>query len=238
MPDASANPSPSPTPASPQDSGPTVPPRPTPWNEPPSRWASLRARLDDPRVVLALLVLLGVVAGFVWLRWGTPTNGAPIPKADPTGRAARSMAVPDRATRRTVVAHIAGAVARPGIVRVPDGARVVDAIAAAGGARADADLDQLNLAARIADGERVLVPVRGAAPSPVASATGVPVGRLHLNGATLEQLDALPGIGPTLAAAILRARDRRGGFRSTADLAAVPGIGDARLAQLEPLVAP
>lgn len=215
-----------------------VPPRPDPPGTPVPLVARLRARRDDPRVVLLALVVVGIVAGLVWLRLGTPRGGVAAPRAAHRSVPRATRPGSSSTTGRTVTVHVAGAVATPGIVRLPDGARVVDAIAAAGGARADADPDQLNLAARVADGERVLVPVRG---QPVAASTATgpaPGGRLHLNGATVEQLDALPGIGPTLAAAILRARDARGGFRSTADLAAVPGIGDARLAQLEPLVAP
>lgn len=213
------------------------PPRPEPPGPPVPILGRARALADDPRAVLLLLAVVGAIAGVLWLRLGVPRGAAPPPAAP--SRSGRATAVVATTARRPVVTvHVAGAVVTPGIVRLREGARVVDAISAAGGARPDADPDQLNLAARVADGERVLVPVRGVT---IAATTGpgpASGARLHLNGATAEQLDALPGIGPTLAAAILRARDARGGFRSTADLGAVPGIGEARLAQLEPLVAP
>jgi competence protein ComEA len=147
-----------------------------------------------------------------------------------------------------VVVHVAGAVARPGLVRVVVGARVADAIDAAGGAVPNADLDRLNLAAKVADGERILVAVvgaPGAGAEPAGAAAGGDGGAiggpgdgapLNLNTATSEQLDALPGIGPTFAAAILRERERRGGFTSVDQLRDVRGIGEKRFADLENLV--
>jgi competence protein ComEA len=136
-------------------------------------------------------------------------------------------------------AHAAGAVARPGVYRLPPAARVTDLIDAAGGAAADADLDQLNLAATVADGERIYVPRRGEAPvAPGGGATGAatPSGPVDLNRATAEQLDALPGVGPSTAQAILDHRTRTGRFRSVDDLLEVRGIGPAKLEQLRPLV--
>ena len=142
--------------------------------------------------------------------------------------------------------HVAGAVGHPGVVTLPAGSRVVDAIRAAGGARAGADLDRLDLAARLSDGIRIAVPLHGQ-PSPpldadASSGTGTSTGAasasvpVNLNTATEQELESLPGIGPTLAAAIIAERDRSGGFKSVDDLRRVHGIGDARFAQLQPLV--
>jgi competence protein ComEA len=139
-----------------------------------------------------------------------------------------------------VVVHVAGAVVAPGLYRLAGGTRVADAIDAAGGAATDADPDVLNLAARVADGDRVYVPRKGEAP-PAGSASGaapsgVAAGPLDLNTATAEQLDALPGVGPATAEAILELRKQRGRFRSVDELLDVRGIGESRLTALRPKV--
>ena len=132
------------------------------------------------------------------------------------------------------VVHVAGAVRRPGVYRMPAGARVEAAVRRAGGATRKADLGAVNLAAEVQDGRQILVPRRapgggvaaGFAPEP---AEGRP---LNLNIATLEQLDTLSGVGPATAQKILDAREERGGFGSIEELGEIPGIGDARLATL------
>jgi competence protein ComEA len=161
----------------------------------------------------------------------------------PELRLPRAQAAPaPPVTAGDVVAHVAGAVLRPGVVKVPPAARVADAIAAAGGAARDADLDQVNLAAKVGDGDRVYVPRRGESPPPAATASagaagaGAKPGPVDLNTAGPEQLDALPGVGPATAKAIVDYRTRRGRFRAVDDLLAVPGIGPAKLATLKPLV--
>jgi competence protein ComEA len=125
------------------------------------------------------------------------------------------------------------------VVELPVGARVIDAVEAVGGALANADLDRLNLAAKLVDGQRVLV-ARIGDPAEAAIGTNAAsteqAGPLNLNLATQAQLDGLPGIGPQLAAAIIKERDRRGGFRSVNELSSVRGIGDKRLADLRELV--
>jgi competence protein ComEA len=129
-----------------------------------------------------------------------------------------------------VTVHVAGAVRRPGVYRLPARARVVDAVRRAGGARRKADLAALNLAAKLEDGRQVVVPVRGAAAAAGGTAAeGVP---LDLNTATAEQLDELDGIGPGMAGTILKYREQHGGFGSIEELGQVPGIGEKRLASL------
>jgi competence protein ComEA len=140
---------------------------------------------------------------------------------------------------RRLVVHVAGAVNRPGLYELDDGSRIDDAIAEAGGARPKAALELVNLAAPVADGQQVLVPLRGAAVAVGGSeggAPGAPGGKVSLNSATIEQLDALPGIGPVTAQQIIDFRTANGAFGSIEELDAVPGIGPARLEQLRELV--
>src|SRR3954470_17775320 len=148
---------------------------------------------------------------------------------------------PSAARPKTAQLHVdvVGAVRRPGLYRVRSGARVADAVARAGGVTRKAELALVNLAALVADGEQVVVPVRGEG-TVGASAGGAsaPSGPVHLNSATIEQLDALPGVGPVTAQKIVDYRTQHGGFGSVDELDAVPGIGPARLSDLRPLVAP
>jgi len=125
----------------------------------------------------------------------------------------------------------------PEVARLDQGTRIADALALAGGARAKADLVAVNLAAPLADGEQVVVPLRGAAGASGGAAPS-PTAPLDLNSASLEQLDTLPGIGPTTAQKILDYRQEHGAFHSLAELDAVPGIGPGRIEQLKGLVIP
>lgn len=154
---------------------------------------------------------------------------------------------PARATRpapvELLVVDVAGAVRRPGLYRLRQGTRIDDAIAAAGGATAKAQLDSVNLAAPVADGEQVLVPGRGIAAaaspaSPAAAGAASPSAPLDLNTATAEQLDALPGVGPVTAQKIIAYRTAHGPFHAVAELEGVPGIGPAKMAELKGLVIP
>jgi competence protein ComEA len=226
----------------------------------------LRDRRGDPRLGVVVLVLVAVVAGFVWYRIGISRDdaGAAAPRAatasgasprdssarGPTSATATSTTAPgDDAGNATIAVHVAGAVAQPGVVELAATARVIDAVEAVGGAAAEGDLDRLNLAARVVDGARVYVPVRGQADPGVLGPVGTPSGggggstdapspgaKLDLNTATQAQLEALPGIGPAYAQAIIAERDRRGGFTSVNELREVRGIGDQRFADLAPLV--
>lgn len=211
-------------------------PRP-PYQE--DRWIDRIAQWrDDPRVMAGGLAVIALVAGVFFYRSALGNGGSveagsvsagPTETAPPTSMAAE------------VVVHVSGAVASPGVYRLPAGTRVTDAITAAGGPVEGAEADRLNLAALVGDGQRVYVPRAGepipqdAAASGTAAAGGVS-GPLNLNLATIEQLEALPGVGPSLAGAIVAERDRRGGFRSVEDLLAVRGIGEKRLADLKSLV--
>ena len=156
--------------------------------------------------------------------------------------AAPVLARVERASAPRLVVHVVGAVRRPGLYRLREGARIADAVRRAGGATRRADLQLINLAAPASDGAQVVVPIRsgpGSASTSTASTPGsAPAGPVHLNTATLEQLDALPGVGPVTAQKILDYRDEHGAFSSVDELDAIPGIGPARLEQLRELVVP
>lgn len=187
--------------------------------------------LDRRRVVIAGVVLLLVlaVAGRLLLRSGGQSIPPPVRVAAP--------ATSSSAT--TLFVDVVGAVRRPGLYRLPEGSRVADALARAGGTTRKAQLELVNLAARIADGEQIVVPRRGSGAAVASGGSGaVSTGPVHLNSATLEQLDALPGIGPVTAQKILDYRQEHGGFGSVDELDAIPGIGPAHLEQLRGLVAP
>jgi len=135
----------------------------------------------------------------------------------------------------TIVVHVAGEVAHPGLVRVPAGGRVADAIQAAGGVTAAAVLDAVNLAAPVADGAQVVVPDRETPPVATGGSGG---GVVSLNQATAAEFETLPGVGPVLAERIVAHRDENGPFESVDDLLDVPGIGEAKLASIRDRVAP
>jgi competence protein ComEA len=141
-----------------------------------------------------------------------------------------------------LVVHVVGAVRRPGLYRLDHGSRIADAVRRAGGATRRADLSLVNLAAQVSDGTQVVVPARVAVKDGPAGeageATAAAAGPVHLNTATIEQLDALPGIGPVTAQKIIDYREQHGAFSSIDDLDAIPGIGPARLEQLREQVAP
>jgi competence protein ComEA len=188
--------------------------------------------LDRRRALVAVLglVLVLVLAGKVLLRPARPVVPQPVRVAEP--------ATQTRAT--TIFVHVVGAVRRPGLYRLKDGSRVADAVRRAGGPTRKAQLELVNLAARISDGEQVVVPRRGSGAVVAGAAAGglSATGPVHLNSATAEQLDGLPGVGPVTAQKILDYRRDHGAFGTVDELDAVPGIGPARLEQLRDLVAP
>ena len=135
-----------------------------------------------------------------------------------------------------LVVHVVGAVHRPGLFRLAQGSRVADAVRRAGGPTRRADTSLVNLAAPVADGIQVVVPLKAAAGQPSAGAAAT--GPVHLNIATLEELDELPGVGPVTAQKILDYRQENGAFSSLDELDAIPGIGPARIEQLRDVAAP
>jgi comEA protein len=160
----------------------------------------------------------------------------------PAAGTAPVRGAPSSAPAELVIA-VGGKVRKPGLVRLPTGARVADALTAAGGADPGVDVALLNLARKVVDGELILVgvtPPPGVTTAPAAPGGGgtAPAagGPINLNTATLADLDTLPGVGPVLAQRILDAREAQGGFRAVGDLRKVEGIGDARYEQLKDLV--
>ncbi|HEY6533914.1 MAG TPA: ComEA family DNA-binding protein [Acidimicrobiales bacterium] len=222
------------------------------WGELAALDPALLARFGVAAVVA---VLVGVGAWFVVNARGAGSGEvspfAATAVTDTTLTPAASAGAASSTTLAEIVVHAAGAVARPGLQRLAPGARVADLLDAAGGPAPDADLDRLNLAAPLADGQRLYVPRVGeSAPAPVSpeggggagggsggsGGTAAPTGPVDLNTATAEELDALPGVGPATAAAIIDHRERNGRFGSVDDLLDVRGIGPAKLEGLRDLV--
>lgn len=189
-------------------------------------------------VVLSAAVVVSVL---VWR--GRPQAEAVV--APPVAAGPVQPAPAGSAPAASLVVAVTGRVRRPGVVTVPAGARVIDALQAAGGPLPGADLALLNLARKLADGELVVVGLPGAtapaAPGGQATTAGGSAaagagGQVDLNTATLTELDTLPGVGPVLAQRILDWRTAHGRFASVDQLADVPGIGESRLSQLHDLV--
>lgn len=181
---------------------------------------------------VALLAVVGAMAAVVGFGLSARARPRALALALPPRTPAGSVA-----PGPSVHVHVAGAVSRPGLYGLPARSRVDDAIRAAGGPRLDADLDAVNLAAFVRDGDKVLVPARG---SPGSAAAGGDAGAarrpLNLNTAGEAELDALPGIGPALAQRIVAWRTEHGPFRTIRDLGRVPGIGPRKLSEIEGLV--
>jgi competence protein ComEA len=197
------------------------------------------------RVVGSAVVVLAVLGAAYWLVKPPPAtteSKLPFASASSTAGTGASSSVVISAPSSTVVAavvvHVAGAVLHSGVYTFPPGSRVVDAVQRAGGLAADADPDAVNLAALLADGQRVYVPRIGEPTPPVVDG-GVPTtvaGPVDLNRATADELDALPGVGPATAAAIVAYRELHGPFGTVDDLADVRGIGPAKVEALRGLV--
>jgi competence protein ComEA len=191
----------------------------------------------DRRLVLVLLLAGGaalILAGRFLPRASPPPADVAPAVSLGTGAPLSSSQPP----RGPVVVQVVGAVRHPGVYRLPAGSRARDAVRRAGGPRPRADLASVNLAALLADGEQVRVAalVAPGAAGAGASASGPPA-IVHLNGASADDLDALDGIGPALAARIVAYRIAHGGFRSVDELDEVSGIGPARLEALRPRLA-
>lgn len=191
--------------------------------------------LPIARLRLVAVVVLLALAALILVRHVLPAGTAASVPLPPVGTGPSEPRAAPAGPR--LVVDVVGAVRRPGLYRFRQGSRVADAVARAGGPSRRAALAQLNLAAPLADGEQVVVPARGS-PTP-GGAAGAPTGApLDLNSATLEQLDALPGVGPVTAQKILDYRQQHGAFTSLTELDAIPGIGPSRIDQLKGLVVP
>jgi competence protein ComEA len=182
-------------------------------------------------ITYAVCAVVVVVLGFKVLHH----DSAPAAAPDASPHAAVSVSAPRAAA---ALVHVVGAVRRAGVYRVPAGRRVEDAIRLAGGATSHADLQAINLAAKVADGQQIVVPRHGATPAAATASTpgGASSAPINLNTATAEQLDTLDGVGPTTAQKILAFRQQHGGFSSINDLTQIPGIGPKKLAALKPQV--
>lgn len=211
-------------------------------------------------VALVAAVALAATAWWVLRAGGTATvvapagrtepasvaTGSPEPLATPAsapgGPAAPTGAVGSSPSAATIIVDVAGKVRRPGIVALPQGSRVVDAIEEAGGAQKGVDVTELNLARVLADGEQILVGVAppGGVAAPAASAGGssgaTAPPMVNVNTATATQLEELPGVGPVTAAAIIEWRTEHGAFSAVDELLEVSGIGEATLAEIAPHV--
>lgn len=196
-----------------------------------------------PSHVVALLLLASCASAGMVVVWWT---ARPHPVSSPTVPVSSTPAitVPSATpSPRPVVVHVSGAVASAGVYELASGARVVDAIDAAGGAADDARTDRLNLARTVEDGEQIHVPdaAEAASAGPIdrsgSTTTGAaPSDRISLNGASATELEALPGVGPVLASRIVEHRERAGGFAAVEDLLQVDGIGEKTFAELRELV--
>lgn len=192
-------------------------------------------RLPRRQTAILLVVCIAVLA-LVGKR--IAAQGTARPPATQAVALTRSGSAGGSDPTPRLVVYVVGAVRHAGLVRLPEGARVADALERAGGPSRKADLTLVNLAAPVADGQQIVVPARVA---PGAAGAAAPAGSpasVSLASATFEQLDALPGIGPVTAQKILDWRQTHGPLRSADDLDAIPGIGPARVEQLRDLVTP
>ena len=179
-------------------------------------------------LVYAVIAVAVIVIGARWIRSGATGS---------SGAAKLSFAADsahEAEGTRDVVVHVAGAVERPGVYRLPAGSRVTDAVRRAGGFARGANHDAINLAARLSDGQQVVVPRPGAP----ASAAGAQSGPISLGSASVEQLDQVEGIGPVTAQKIVEFRDQHGGLSSINQLDEVDGIGPATMQTLRSALQP
>jgi competence protein ComEA len=179
-------------------------------------------------LVYAAIAIAVIVIGARWIRssGGGSTGGAALSfAADTTNEAEETQ---------DVVVHVAGGVQRPGVYRLPAGSRVTDAVRRAGGFARRANRDAINLAARLSDGQQVVVPRPGSAASAATGQTGP----ISLGSATVEQLDQIEGIGPVTAQKIIEFRDQHGGLSSIDQLDEVDGIGPSTMETLRSALQP
>ncbi len=183
-------------------------------------------RLPYWQIGLLILLLISILAGGYFM-----LKPAPRPAPDFVSNEEAATREPQQLT-----VHVAGAVKNPGVVRIEEGKRVVDAIEQAGGPLPEADLDALNLAQQIQDGQRINVPRQGAAGAG-GDGTGDESGhKVNINLASAKELEELPGIGPTLAERIVDYRKKKGGFKKVDELKQVSGIGEKKFEELRDYV--
>jgi competence protein ComEA len=179
------------------------------------------AVVQPQHLVAGGVALLIAVASGIWFG-GRPADPVPVMiERQPTPGTQDSIIV--------LTVHVSGAVVRPGLVELAEGARTAEALIAAGGALPEADLSSMNLAAPVMDGTMIVVPLPGQDPDSIARADD---GRVRINTASTEDITSLPGIGPVLAERIAEYRDENGPFSAVEDLLDVPGIGESKLAAL------
>lgn len=207
-------------------------------------FARLREWIEDHvswKVIGMALVIVAVVAfcgGNLYQEWRTEGEGLTLVKEEAVAREeSAASASEETPASGEVVVHVAGAVSAPGVYTLPADSRVDDAVRAAG-ATADADLSQLNLAQKLADGQKITVPAAGETPAPADNAAPSDSSQsgalVNINTATQEELETLPSIGEVRAQAIIAYREEHGGFRTTDELMEVSGIGEKIFADISP----
>ncbi len=198
---------------------------------------SLPARAT-PRLKLgAVLVLLLVAAGVAVLVSALGSHGSESPTQSIRSSVTGTEDLPAPDLEPTIYVHLLGAVAHPGLYELPEGARMIDAVAAAGGYTKKADRSSLNLARFLSDGEQVYAPELGEDPLPgTVGPVGAPGGKVNLNTADAALLETLPRVGPATAARIIAWREVNGRFTSIDELMSVSGIGEKTFAELSELV--
>lgn len=219
-------------------------PRPAPPRSPFDRIREWVGWFGPGRLVATALAVIAVVVGGTWLLKASPSrpeDALPFATHAPTTTTITPATIPSTTIASSIIVYVAGSVVAPGIYQLAVSARVNDAVIAAGGAGTNADLDVVNLAAAVHDGERVYVPAVGEAIPPVIEAAPAgggssPAEPVNINSATADQLDVLPGVGPATAAAIVTHRLQHGPFQTVEQLGDVRGIGPAKLDALRGLV--
>lgn len=180
--------------------------------------------------VLVVVIAGALVGGYFILR--------PAPRPAGVFRSLEEETAVDAGERKRseLTVHVAGSVSHPGVVLLAEGDRVIDAIAAAGGPLPEADLERLNLAQVVQDGQKITVPVKGEGENTQTGATDSTGERINLNTSSRRELEELPGIGPTLAERIIAYREKKGGFSSVEELKQVSGIGEKKFEEIRDLV--
>ncbi|MFQ6133164.1 MAG: ComEA family DNA-binding protein [Armatimonadota bacterium] len=191
------------------------------------------ADLTRTQLIIVAVCLAAIVVAGSWIAW-SKVRQVPAPSEDEFF-AGQPVAAPPAPP---LVVYVSGQVLRPGLYELPQGARAGDAVAAAGGYTAAADVERINLAAPLQDGDQVHIPARQMAASPDAAGAVAPAraGRVSINHGTFEELQRLPGVGPEIARRIVEYRQSHGYFRSLEQLKEVSGIGDKKLEQMRPML--